>query len=143
LFASERQNVINGTTHIRQSPLISPKVPVHGLMLDIETGRLDWLVNGYEQLAAPVSHTTPLQHKIEQAKEALGALSQLRAEERKWREVKIGAMPLDPSRWLSDLHLGHGEPPKAAEGAPEEPQPKPTPPIPKKGPPPVPPRLAK
>ena len=48
LFSSERQNVIKGCDIVRHSPLIGPKIPVHGLLLDIETGRLDWVVNGYE-----------------------------------------------------------------------------------------------
>jgi carbonic anhydrase len=47
LFSSERQNVINGVDHVRNSPLISPGVPVHGLMVDTHSGRLDWVVNGY------------------------------------------------------------------------------------------------
>lgn len=50
LFASERQNVIKATQFIRQSPLIGPKVPVHGLLIDTNTGRLDWVVRGYETL---------------------------------------------------------------------------------------------
>src|ERR1700690_1098255 len=48
MFGSERQNVIKGCDIVRHSPLIGPKIPVHGLLLDIETGRLDWVVNGYE-----------------------------------------------------------------------------------------------
>ena len=48
LFSSERQNVIKGCDIVRHSPLIGPKIPVHGLLLDIETGKLDWVVNGYE-----------------------------------------------------------------------------------------------
>lgn len=50
LFASERQNVLRGVELVRQSPLIGPKIPVHGLLVDIETGKLEWLVNGYESL---------------------------------------------------------------------------------------------
>src|SRR5947209_4875583 len=50
LFASERQNVLRGVEFVRQSPLIGPKIPVHGLLVDIETGKLEWLVNGYETL---------------------------------------------------------------------------------------------
>jgi len=53
LFASERQNVIRGTEFVRQSPLIGPKVFVHGLMLDTQTGRLEWIVNGYTASASP------------------------------------------------------------------------------------------
>ena len=50
LFASERQNVIKAVDIIRQSPLIGPKIPVHGLLMDIETGKLEWIVNGYQNL---------------------------------------------------------------------------------------------
>jgi carbonic anhydrase len=50
MFATERQNVINACDFVRQSPLIGPKIPVHGLLADIETGRLDWVVNGYNTL---------------------------------------------------------------------------------------------
>ena len=49
-FGSERQNVIKACDFARGSPLIGPKIPVHGLMIDIETGKLDWVVNGYETL---------------------------------------------------------------------------------------------
>src|SRR5215469_15720968 len=52
-FGSERQNVIKACDLARSSPLIGPKIPVHGLLLDIQTGRLDWLVNGYETLQSP------------------------------------------------------------------------------------------
>src|SRR6266536_1826867 len=54
LFASERQNVIRGAEIVRQSPLIGAKVPVHGLLIDIHTGKLEWLVNGYQALDVPV-----------------------------------------------------------------------------------------
>src|SRR5262252_1739098 len=50
IFASESQNVNKAVELVRQSPLIGPKVPVHGLLVDIRTGKLDWLVNGYEAL---------------------------------------------------------------------------------------------
>lgn len=64
LFASERQNVINATQYVRQSPLISPKVPIHGLIVDTNTGKLDWIVNGYETLGAS---TTPFTSALEAA----------------------------------------------------------------------------
>ena len=48
LFASERQNVIKASEIVRRSPLIGPKIPVHGLLMDITTGKLEWLVNGYQ-----------------------------------------------------------------------------------------------
>jgi len=48
MFATERQNVIKACDIVRHSPLIGAKIPVHGLLVDIETGKLEWLVNGYE-----------------------------------------------------------------------------------------------
>src|SRR5580658_10312522 len=53
MFATERQNVIKACDFVRQSPLIGPNIPVHGLLADIETGKLDWVVNGYEKLTQP------------------------------------------------------------------------------------------
>jgi carbonic anhydrase len=54
IFASDRQNVMKAAEIARSSPLIGPKVPVHGLLIEIDTGRLEWLVNGYQTLdAAP------------------------------------------------------------------------------------------
>lgn len=50
LFASERQNVIKAVEFIRSSPLISPRLPVHGLMINTDSGRLEWVVNGYQVL---------------------------------------------------------------------------------------------
>lgn len=50
MFATERQNVIKACDFVRQSPLIGSKVPVHGLLTDIETGKLEWVVNGYNNL---------------------------------------------------------------------------------------------
>ncbi len=47
-FASEHQNVIKACGLVRESPLIGPKIPVHGLVVDIINGRLEWIVNGYE-----------------------------------------------------------------------------------------------
>src|SRR5262245_19055861 len=55
LFASERQNVIRGAEFVRKSPLIGPKIPVHGLVVDITTGKLEWIVNGYETLGSQTS----------------------------------------------------------------------------------------
>src|SRR5206468_10461424 len=52
LFASERQNVIRGAEFIRQSPLIGSNIPVHGLVMDVQTGKLEWLVQGYQTLGA-------------------------------------------------------------------------------------------
>jgi len=44
---SEESNVINGVEKIKNSPLIPDTIPVHGLIIDPITGKLDILVNGY------------------------------------------------------------------------------------------------
>jgi carbonic anhydrase len=59
LFASERQNVICGVDFVRQSPLIGPKIPVHGLLVETDSGKLQWVVNGYEALERPAAHASP------------------------------------------------------------------------------------
>ncbi|MBM3861615.1 MAG: hypothetical protein FJ395_18485 [Verrucomicrobia bacterium] len=60
LFASERQNVIKAVDFVRNSPLIGAKVPVHGLLVDITTGKLEWVVNGYQSLASAVPSVQPV-----------------------------------------------------------------------------------
>src|SRR3974390_1840641 len=50
MFASERANVIKAVDIVRQSPLIGPKIAVHGLLLDIETGKVEWLVKGSQTM---------------------------------------------------------------------------------------------
>src|SRR6266404_9354618 len=52
LFSSERANVIKACNIARSSPLVGPKVPVHGLLVDIQSGKLEWLVNGYDAVGA-------------------------------------------------------------------------------------------
>lgn len=59
VFSSERQNVMKACDFVRQSPLIGPYIPVHGLLADIETGKLDWVVNGYEKLTQPQAQPQP------------------------------------------------------------------------------------
>ncbi|MDR3459397.1 MAG: carbonic anhydrase [Verrucomicrobiae bacterium] len=95
-FGSERQNVIKACTFARSSPLIGPKIPVHGLMVDIETGKLDWVVNGYETLHAP---SQPTMAKTDFATMgALGSFKDFDMGEMKFPEMKIGdaALPAKP-----------------------------------------------
>ena len=63
LFASERQNVLKAVDHVRASPLIGPRVPVHGAIMDIATGRLELLVNGYQALGAATSSASAFMAK--------------------------------------------------------------------------------
>jgi carbonic anhydrase len=91
--ATERQNVIKACDIARQSPLIGPKIPVHGLLADIETGKLDWIVNGYEARplpAAPVK--TDFSTLTDASTEELGSgpMADFHFGEMKFPETKIG-----------------------------------------------------
>lgn len=47
-FNDVRDGVENSVSIIRNHPLLPKDVPVHGLIMDPETGKLDLIVNGYE-----------------------------------------------------------------------------------------------
>lgn len=102
VFASARQNVIRAAEIARSSPLIGPGIPVHGLLIDIETGRLEWLVNGYQ-----TSGNTPLARSDVSptaglASAGLPPLAGFNLGEMKFPETKIGelatAVGTDPLR---------------------------------------------
>ena len=90
LFASERQNVLKAAEFVRQSPLIGRKVPVHGLLLDIATGRLEWLNNGYEALNTVTSGSVPTPRSTELASASPPASLDLLSNDIKFPESKIG-----------------------------------------------------
>ncbi len=54
LFSSEKPNVIKAVGFIRTSPVIPHAIPVHGLLIDTTTGRLEWVINGYEASGLPL-----------------------------------------------------------------------------------------
>jgi carbonic anhydrase len=104
-FGSERQNIIKACDLVRNSPLIGPKIPVHGLLLDTETGKLDWVVNGYETLQThlpPVPPGSGILPKLGNALESLGAFKEFAMGEMKFPDMKIGEAALP------------GKPPEAA-----------------------------
>jgi len=91
-FGSERQNVIKACDLIRNSPIIGPKIPVHGLLLNLENGKLEWLVNGYQTLPNQVSPVgaesgMPL---AAGPMESLGGFKDFTMGEMKFPETKIG-----------------------------------------------------
>ncbi|MBI4664663.1 MAG: DUF4339 domain-containing protein [Verrucomicrobia bacterium] len=90
IFASERQNVIKAVDIVRQSPLIGPKVPVHGLLVDIASGKLDWLVNGYETLGAVAAGTPAKGDDRLLVAAPLNALPDFQMGDLKFPELKIG-----------------------------------------------------
>jgi carbonic anhydrase len=98
LFGSERQNVIKACDIVRHSPLIGPKTPVHGLLLDIETGSLDWVVNGYQTLETAGGQLREPAGPIGQAMQSLGNFN---IGEMKFPETKIGEFATKAEDWLS------------------------------------------
>lgn len=47
-FGDVKKDVLNSVEIIRNHPLIPKNIPVHGLVMDPATGKLDLLSNGYE-----------------------------------------------------------------------------------------------
>lgn len=90
LFASERQNVIRSAEFVRGSPLIGPKIPVHGLLMEITTGKLEWLVNGYEKLGAITAEPTATAERAGLSSTPLAELPSLSVGELKFPDFKIG-----------------------------------------------------
>ena len=90
LFSSERQNVLKACDHVRSSPLIGPAIPVHGLLVDIQSGRLEWLVNGYQQIGSAASQPGAVLHQAAQAFDALKELGPFHLGEMKFPDTKIG-----------------------------------------------------
>jgi carbonic anhydrase len=98
MFSSERQNVIKACDIVCHSPLIGPKIPVHGLLLNIETGKLDWIVNGYQTLEMAGSQLREPAGPIGQAMQALGDFN---IGEMKFPETRIGEFATKAEDWLS------------------------------------------
>jgi carbonic anhydrase len=92
IFSSDRQNVIKAVEIARSSPLIGSKVPVQGLLIDIETGKLEWLVNGYESVGARPTAWTQLVQTAGQTIDALRPLTGFNLGEMKFPETKIGEL---------------------------------------------------
>jgi hypothetical protein len=75
-------------------------VPVHGLLVDIENGRLEWLVNGYHNLGqSAVPSATP------GFPGAGTALPDFKMEDLPWPETKIGEV----SNWTFSQPSGQVE----------------------------------
>jgi carbonic anhydrase len=51
-FANVEDSVRNTCKIVRQHPLLPRDVPVHGLIIDPSTGRLDTVVDGYAVMQA-------------------------------------------------------------------------------------------
>jgi len=105
MFATERQNIIKACDIVRHSPLIGAKIPVHGLLVDIETGKLEWLVNGYEVWQRPAAAIKNVFSSLPGAStEELGGgpLAGFQFGEMKFPESKIGEVAAKAADWLAE-----------------------------------------
>src|SRR5690348_924559 len=100
VFASFRQNVLKSCALARQSPLIGPKVPVHGLLVDTETGKLEWLVNGYENFGSAATQWNEAMKSAAQTVDMLKSLPEFKIGEMKFPETKIGEAIIKGGNWL-------------------------------------------
>ena len=128
-FASERANVIKAADLVRLSPIIGPRIPVHGLLVDIETGRVEWLVNGYQTLETMGTRLEEMVKSAGHTVDALKSIGDFAMGEMKFPEGKIGETVTKAADWLS----GKIQPPAA--------QPPQSLPEAKPAPPPIPPRI--
>jgi carbonic anhydrase len=101
VFGSERQNVLKAVDFVRQSPIIGPKIPVHGMMVDIQTGKLDWLLNGYEKLGTMTSRWNEVVKSAGQTVDAFKNLTNFNMGEMKFPETKIGETVSKAEDWIS------------------------------------------
>jgi carbonic anhydrase len=96
LFASERQNVMKAVDFVRHSPLIGPQVPVHGLLIEVTSGKLEWVVNGYQALESPVAMKTDVSSPQGESQGAIGRFESFKMGEMTFPEGKIGDVSATP-----------------------------------------------
>ena len=49
-FDSVEESVTETVSNVKNHPLLAQSIPVHGLVMDPETGKVDVIVNGYENV---------------------------------------------------------------------------------------------
>src|SRR5882724_6493148 len=99
MFASERQNVMKAVEFTRHSPLIGPKMPVHGLMVDIATGKLEWVVNGYQALDTVVAVKAQSIGHADESIDAMKSFTAFKMGEMKFPDTKIGELATGAKTW--------------------------------------------
>ncbi len=131
VFASEQQNVIRSVDFVRNSPLIGAKIPVHGLMADSSTGRLEWVVNGYEVLERAVTQPPPgiVRQSIgKDNMDELGTLGSFNLGEMKFPTGKIGDSAPEIKERVPDV-APPAQPPRPTARPTAQPTPPPAPPV--------------
>jgi carbonic anhydrase len=102
-FNDERDNVIKSVNFVRHSPLIGPRIPVHGLMIDTATGRLEWVVNGYDVLAQAGTGPSVKMPELGGRPSDLSKLGSFNIGEMKFPEQKIGEVSTNVGGSLPEL----------------------------------------
>lgn len=100
-FASPQSNVLKAVEIVRHSPLIGPRIPVQGLLVHTDSGRLEWLVNGYQALDVAMAQPSPSATLPNHAREALGSLGDFKFGELKFPEGKIGEAVEKAEQWVT------------------------------------------
>lgn len=101
MFGSERQNVIAACNFARRSPLIGPKIPVHGFLVDTATGKLEWVVNGYENWESMSERWNETVRSAGQTVDMMKSLTDFQIGEMKFPETKIGEAVTKAEDWLA------------------------------------------
>ena len=127
IFSSERQNVLKAVDLVRQSPLLGGRIPVHGLIVDTDSGRLEWVSNGYDAPRIVQAKFHEAAHSAGQTLDAFKALTDFKIGDLKFPETKIGEIMTTAADWAAD---------KLKEVQATPPPPRPGPPA-----PPIPPRI--
>ena len=121
MFASERANIIKAVQFTRESPLIGPNVPVHGLLVDIASGKVDWLVNGYETIPTAGARWNAVVSAASQTVDAFKNLTDFEIGGLKIPETRIGETVTRAGDWLSgkiqELEVKPPAPPSPAKPA--------------------------
>lgn len=103
---SERQSVIRSVEHARASPLVGATIPIHGMLIDVKTGRVEVVVNGYE--AAGVQIPRKVEGLFQAAEQSLAKLENIGravAEELKLPDTKVGEIVSVAEKWLDKAEV--------------------------------------
>jgi carbonic anhydrase len=134
MFGSDRQNVIKSCDFARRSPLIGPKIPVHGFLVDIRTGKLEWLVNGYQNWETMTDRWNETVKSAGQNMGMMKSLTDFNIGEMKFPETKIGETVTKAEDWFKtsaekmEIKPAPAAPPPIETPPPAEPPPIPVPP---------------
>lgn len=76
-FADAESGLRHSVRVIRNHPLLPRDVPVHGLLMCHDTGKIDWIINGYDEATACGLGAQPLRGRIPEPPQAGHAADRL------------------------------------------------------------------